>query len=236
MSAVDPMGEDDEMLAAELAFGLIDGAERQTAEARVTTDPAFAAAHRRWLSYAVAILAGGEVSPRPSIWTAIEARLPANDTAPVTPQASVRWWQAGTLVASAAAVLLGVVATERATTPVAPPHIAQPAPPLVAMLTGTDKGFVAVSYDPATGRLTSTPTGVSIGDHSAQLWVIPTGQSPRSLGVIAAGAPGWTHAPGKAAPAITPGATFAITVEPIGGSPTGNPTGPVILSGKVMTI
>ncbi len=66
--------------------------------------------------------------------------------------------------------------------------------------------------------------------------MIPAGQSPRSLGVIAAGTPGWTRAPTKAAPALAAGATLAISVEPIGGSPTGAPTGPVILTGKISTV
>jgi anti-sigma-K factor RskA len=30
------------------------------------------------------------------------------------------------------------------------------------------------------------------------------------------------------------GATIAVTVEPKGGSPTGNPTGPVVYSGKLV--
>jgi anti-sigma-K factor RskA len=34
---------------------------------------------------------------------------------------------------------------------------------------------------------------------------------------------------------LVAGATLAISVEPIGGSPTGQPTGPVILTGKLMT-
>jgi anti-sigma-K factor RskA len=51
--------------------------------------------------------------------------------------------------------------------------------------------------------------------------------------VIAAAAPSSreTHLP--AAALMAAGATLAISVEPKGGSPTGQPTGPVILSGKI---
>jgi len=237
MSADDTLRDEDELLAAELAFGLLDIGERQAAEARRAGDAPFAVACRRWEAYAATMATGRDEAPRPSIWPAIEARLPANDVAPVEPaRTSVRWWQASTFAALAAAVVLAVIGVQRSPLPPPAPVVAQaqPVAPLVAVLTGTpDKGLVTVSYDPASGRLTSAPNGVDVTGHSAELWVIPAGQSPRSLGVIAAGVPGWTRAPARAAPALAVGATLAITVEPIGGSPSGAPTGPVILSGKI---
>ena len=236
MSMADPLPEDDELRAAELAFGLLDDEDRRAAEARVSADGAFADAFHRWQTYAAAMLAGADETPRPSVWSRIEARLPANDTAP---KSTVRWWQAGTLVASAAAIVLAVVAVQRS--PIAPPPPApiavtpQPTAPMVAVLTPTvGKGFLAVSYDPASGRLTSAPTGIAIGgDHSAELWVIPADGKPRSLGVVADKAPGWTKASRSGVPYMGPGVTLAISVEPIGGSPTGQPTGKVILTGKI---
>ena len=236
MSMADPLSEDDELLAAELAFGLLDGEERRTAEARTVERP-FADAVELWRGYAAGLLAGPDTVPRPSIWTRIEARLPANDSA-AGPAATLRWWQAGTLVASAAAIVLTVVAVERGPLAPPPPQIAivtQPSAPLVAVLTAPKgRGVVTVSFDPGSGHIVSAPTGVAIGDHSSELWVIPADGKPRSLGVVADKTPGWTKAPAAAAPAITPGATLAISIEPVGGSPTGQPTGKVILSGKVV--
>jgi anti-sigma-K factor RskA len=239
MSTDEPLSDEHELLAAELAFGLLDAGEHRDAEARLAADAAFADAYRRWAGYAATMATGRDEAPRPSIWTAIEARLPANDTtaAPVA-RSSVRWWQASTFAALAAAIVLAVIGVQRSAIPTAPVVTqAPPTAPLVAVLTGaSDKGVVTVSYDPASGRLTSAPAGVDVAGHSAELWVIPAGQSPRSLGVIAAGAPGWTRAPAKAAPALAVGATLAISVEPVGGSPTGLPTGPVILTGKITTV
>jgi anti-sigma-K factor RskA len=234
----DPLRDEDELLAAELAFGLLDADERGAAEARIDGDAAFAAAYRRWLGYAATMASGRDEAPRPSIWAAIEIRLPANDAAiPVTPATTVRWWQASTFAAVAAAVVLAVIGVERSPLPAPAPVVVQarPAAPLVAVLTGApDKGVVTVSYDPISGRLTSAPVGIDVRGHSAELWVIPAGQSPRPLGVIAAGAPGWTQAPARAIPVFAVGATLAISVEPVGGSPTGLPTGPVILTGKIV--
>lgn len=222
------LAEDDELLAAELAFGLIDGAEAQAAQARLAQDADFAAAHALWQEYAAAMFYDAGEAPRPSIWNAIEARLPANDTGT---RNSLRWWQAGAVAASAAALVLGYVAVQKPAQVMVP--VAQaPAAPMVAVLTGKS-GLVTVSYDPASGRVTSAANGLDIGDHTPELWVIPADGKPRSMGVMKASAPGWTKVPAAAASAMAAGVTIAVSVEPVGGSPTGQPTGPVILTGKM---
>ncbi|WP_454885044.1 anti-sigma factor [Sphingomonas oryzagri] len=224
--------DDDELLAAELAFGLIEGEEARTAETRLDRDPAFAAAYDRWLAHASAMFVDIGETPRLSVWRAIEARLPANDVAP-TARSSLRWWQAGTLAASAAAIVLGVVALQKPETVfVRVPVAQQAAAPMVAVLTGK-KGFATVSVDPATGRMISAADGLDIGEHSPQLWVIPADGKPRSMGVMNAAAPGWAKIPFTASSVMAAGVTIAVSVEPVGGSPTGQPTGPVILTGKL---
>jgi anti-sigma-K factor RskA len=225
--------EDDELLAAELAFGLIDGEERQAAESRIGLDAAFTQAHARWQAYAAAMFSDRGQAPRPSVWSAIEARLPANDAAPSASSKSLRWWQMGTLAASAAAVVLGVVSMQKPATVFVRVPVAQaPTAPMVAVLTGK-KGLVTVSFDPASGRMTSAASGLDIGDHSPELWVIPADGKPRSMGVMNASAPGWGKVPTMASSVMAAGVTIAVSLEPDGGSPTGQPTGPVILTGKM---
>ena len=105
--------------------------------------------------------------------------------------------------------------------------------PMIAELASPDRpAAIAVGFDPATGRLTLVPSRLRTGERAAELWVIPADGAPRSLGVVAAAASTRT-APSGLAALIAPGATLAISVEPIGGSPSGKPTGPVILSGTV---
>jgi anti-sigma-K factor RskA len=232
MSAAD-LRDEDELLAAELAFGLIDSEERPAAEARLSRDLAFATAHARWQDYAAAMFGEPGEAPRPGVWSAIEARLPANDTAPS--KATLRWWQAGTLVATAAAVVLGVMSVQKPAPLIVKVPVAQaPTAPMVAVLTGKT-GFVTVSFDPATGRMTSAANGIDIGDHAPELWVIPADGKPRSMGVMNASGPSWAAVPASAVAALSAGVTIAVSVEPIGGSPTGLPTGPVILTGKMRT-
>lgn len=228
------VSDDDDLRAAELAFRLIEGDERRAAEARLADDPDFAAAYVRWQGYVLAMLGGRDEAPRPSLWPEIAARLPANDAGPAMP--AVRRWQFATFAASAAVLLLGVVAVSRATSVAPPAAIVQVAAtaPLVAVLTGTGTGaVVAVSFDKATQRLTLAPAALDPARRAAELWVIPAGGKPRSLGVMRATDASWQGAPVAAAGAIVPGATLAITLEPAGGSPSGQPTGPVIVSGIV---
>lgn len=225
------MSEEDDILAAELAFGLLDPAERGGAEARLGRDPVFAAAHRRWLEQATALLDGPDEAPSAGLFPAIEARLPANDDGRV-PAARLRVWQALTAVAAAAAVLFAVLLAR----PTPPPVVLhdQPAPPLVAVLTAaTGKVVVTVSLAPNAGAATVAPDRLNAGSGDAELWVIPEDGKPRALGVIDARRREALALPPAAAPVLVAGSTLAVSLEPKGGSPTGQPTGPVILTGKI---
>ena len=68
-----------------------------------------------------------------------------------------------------------------------------------------------------------------LADKSYQLWIATApGVAPQSLGVL--GTDDYTVQATLAAydPAVVNNATFGISLEPLGGSPTGQPTGPVI--------
>ena len=70
---------------------------------------------------------------------------------------------------------------------------------------------------------------------SYELWIVSDKlQKPRSLGVI--GGHDFTIRPDLAsyAPDMVSQATYAVTVEPEGGSPTGQATGPIVFKGKLI--
>ncbi|MCG2601060.1 MAG: anti-sigma factor [Achromobacter sp.] len=70
------------------------------------------------------------------------------------------------------------------------------------------------------------------GDKALELWAIPPGQAPQSVGLVSPeGLTALRRAQGLAGVQ-----QLAITLEPPGGSPTGAPTGPVIMSGDVLRI
>ena len=66
-------------------------------------------------------------------------------------------------------------------------------------------------------------------DKSYQLWIAPQpGSPPQPLGVLANDDSGVKATLAAYDPAVINNATFGISLEPLGGSPTGQPTGPVI--------
>ena len=82
------------------------------------------------------------------------------------------------------------------------------------------------------------PVGI-LGDRSgqgdAELWVIPVGSDKAvSLGVIDARQPRSHQLTDEQARLVAPGAVFAISLEPLGGSPTGKATGPIVAKGTLI--
>jgi anti-sigma-K factor RskA len=66
-----------------------------------------------------------------------------------------------------------------------------------------------------------------------ELWALPQGAAPKSLGVIPPGAIVRVPLPATAEELLTSIPALAVSLEPPGGSPTGQPTGPVLFSGSI---
>ena len=64
-----------------------------------------------------------------------------------------------------------------------------------------------------------------------ELWVLPLGKNPVSLGVLQADERIARPIDDMRAALILPGTTLAVSLEPEGGSPMGTPTGPVLYTG-----
>ena len=79
------------------------------------------------------------------------------------------------------------------------------------------------------------PMAIPAG-RSAQLWAIHGDEPPIPLGTFKAAGPGIYVAEAKLGTVIAAGTKLAITIEPIGGSPTGKPTGAVIASGLLIKV
>jgi anti-sigma-K factor RskA len=69
-----------------------------------------------------------------------------------------------------------------------------------------------------------------------ELWLIPADGVPRSLGVIGLGGTQRVTLAPTLLELVADGAVLAVSLEPVGGSPTGAPTGPVIATGRLTAI
>ncbi|MGU3389134.1 anti-sigma factor [Sphingomonas sp. M1A8_2b] len=225
----------DDVAAAELALGLLEGEERGAALRRVLAEPGFAAQVEWWRSRLAALFdLWPERAAPPHLAARIEASL---DGAAKSATVSRFPWPALAAVTSAlaACLLLFVMVRPEPTVPVSQPTpVARPTSVLVAML-GDAKSPVAAVYDPTNGALRVAAGPGVPNARVAQLWVIGGDGVPHSLGLLS-GQPTVLAPKGVDRGRITAGATLAISVEPLGGSPTGLPTGPVVATGVVARV
>lgn len=236
-----------EQLAAEYALGVLDGAGRADAERAARDDPSFAALVTQWNERLAPLL--DEIAPAepgPDLWQRINAALDAGGaraTNVVAIERSLRRWRgmAAAMTAVAASLLMLVLTLPPSTT-LAPPPPSTPAPtvqqaPMTAAI--GDKGATSfvVAWSPGDRTMTVVPASIGpVANHSHELWLIPEGGTPVSLGVISADRPLRLTMAAATAAQLTATATLAVSAEPSGGSPTGQPTGPVIGSGKLQSV
>lgn len=251
MSDLPPLAPDTgmaepDMAAAELALGVLAGEERALAVRRVLAEPGFARSVEQWRGHLAQLF---------DLWPAIEprdifARIERSLDAPVAslavlprPAASKLWPGLAALSSVAAAGLLVVLVTRPVPTPPAPaprPTVATIAPtasPVLVAAIAPDKGAtVTAVYDPAGGALRLTEAALADANRTAQLWVIAGDGVPHSLGLLPAhGASRFTVPAGDRA-RLAAGALLAVSLEPVGGSPTGLPTGPVVAKGALSLV
>jgi anti-sigma-K factor RskA len=233
-----PIDEDDDrVLAGEYVLGVLDAAQRAAVGRRIESEAAFAQAVDWWerrLTPLVGAVAAAE--PSAGLWPRISNLIAPRPRRGVWHD--VRVWRgvsAGAL-ALAAACLVMVVLPKPAPPPVGPPPVAvAPTPNPVAVIAdpATREARLVATLDPARGQLVLTPLALTLPQgRDPELWIIPEGGKPISLGVIAASAPTRMAAPaGLRADGVFT-ATLAVTDEPPGGSPSGAPTGSIRAAGQ----
>jgi anti-sigma-K factor RskA len=237
MSADDTMdpGDSGNFIAAEYVLGVLGAEERREVERRMAQEPALALEVAFWEERLAGLAdAVAPVAPPPAAWSRIETAIAAPAAArPASVWHSLAFWRgfgiasAALAAASLAAlVYIGLLPAARA--------------PLMATLAGSSGQPNFVAAVTATGNsLVVVPAALLTNDPRAiELWLIPPGpdQRPRSLGLIQPGQPIRLTIPPDLAGRLTPDAALAVSLEPPGGSPTGQPTGPVIASGKLTSL
>lgn len=231
--------------AAELALGLLEGEERAVAIRRVLAEPGFARAVELWRARLAQLFDLWPEMTAPDILARIERSIDRfhGDVVALPARAASRIWPALAGLSSVAAAALLVVLVNRPAPlpPVASrapaPVVVVVSPTLVASVAPSAKGTpVTAIYEAHGGTIRLTEANLAEGDRTAQLWVIPTGGVPHSLGLLSPHGRTELTLDAESRARIAAGATLAVSIEPVGGSPTGLPTGPVVATGALTSI
>ncbi|MEP9386420.1 anti-sigma factor [Mesorhizobium sp. KR9-304] len=243
MNVADDMGPEgggDNLVAAEYVLGVLPAQERQIAAQRIEAEQAFARLVDRWEVYFSPLAAGYAAGDVPAgVKAAVDRRLFSSGTTPATRPAtrsasllsSLALWRSLAVAALAALALYIAL-------PVLNPSVEVPPERLVASLAadGSDVRYLAV-YDASTHDIgLSHVSGPLAPGRDFELWVIDDRQVATSLGVIPPGSRAMLPVADDLAAKIVSGAVFAITLEPPGGSPTGQATGPIVAAGDLKAI
>lgn len=223
----DAYDDEDMILAAEHVLGLLGAAEERAFVERLQSDPALRARVADWAEDFTRLTDEiEEVAPPPHLKAEIERRL---FPAPHGPGLAGRLAQALGAVAVLAAAALAVVLF---LDPFAPA-----APTLTAEIAAEDGGLVIrAGWHPEDGVLRlDRQAGSARAGRALELWLIAGEAAPVSLGVL----PETETAELRVAPEIAAqleGGILAVSDEPVGGSPTGQPTGDVLGLGPVTAL
>ncbi|MCL7942550.1 anti-sigma factor [Marinobacter sp. ATCH36] len=175
-----------------------------------------------------------EETPPVSVWSGIERRLWPQNRKPVTATAANdgagRWlWPGWSLVATAAALVLAVILLQ------------QPEPRDDDRLSGaivqadlTDPLWL-VSESAFERQLKLRPVAATAAEQGKdyELWIVPADGQPVSLGVVPVGETYQITLDDETRELLSSSRTLAISLEPLGGSPTGTPTGPILHVAKL---
>lgn len=222
---------DDKAVAGEYVLGVLPLNERRAVEKRMAIDTDFAALVASWQADLAHLdEAYQPETPPQGVKARIDARLFAEAAKPAGGLwGSLVFWRGLAFAAVAVAAAIGIFRADLQ-------RLADPAeaPSLVAELgaPGSSVGLIA-ALDPASGAFSITPAAFSPDDgKSLELWLVPGEGPPVSLGLVPGDGGQLVLAPDLTA-RLSTGSTLAVSLEPIGGSPTGAPTGPVVLSGAL---
>lgn len=208
-------------LAGEYAVGSLTPGARRRFEKLLLDDRALRAEVAQWDDALIGLTTQLQPQTPPSrVWSAIEARV-----APVrkaAPRISRFWQWAGGAVAAMSVAIVLVVTLQT-----------QPTPALYQATLNSDSNVAALAVAAHTDTLDVSQLALNqvAPDRSLELWIVPAKGKAISLGVIPPG--------GKVSIKLTPSqkleigdrTLLAVTLEPLGGSPTGVATGPILYKG-----
>ena len=246
-----------ESLAAEYVLGTLAGGARRRFEAWLHQDAALRITVNEWETRLTPMAAAvKEVLPPKRVWERVLAAIapPAASTKGSRAslwQSLVFWRGFGLSAAGAVAALLVFVGVrppeivervkvvervvERAI-PVADGTVPHQPSYVAALKDGKGNTMLMIYAGRQAGEMWVKFMGDSMpADASMELWGLDAGGNPKSLGLVKAMGKNMIKLPDVADKSLHDYKTLAVSMEPMGGSTSGKPTGPVMYSGDCMT-
>jgi len=226
----------DDVLAGEYVLGVLEAAERAQVAGRLERDPAFAQRVADWEQRLSPLALGIEAVDVPAyLWPRIRGRLGWSEAEPrdYRPGLWQSLWLWRSATALAVAVALAALLIGRPTVP--PPPRAPATTPVTTLARddGTPGWLASVDTSRGTVLLVPVPSAPDAGGRVPELWLIPTGQSPRALGLLSTQRSYELTVPAELRAALISGSVLAVSLEPPGGAPNGAPTGPIVAKGAL---
>jgi anti-sigma-K factor RskA len=166
------------------------------------------------------------VTPPADTWPSIEAALGLRRT-PVRPRASAAWPAIAAAFALAALLFGTLFFVQRST-------VEQPSYVAVFADQATPVWLLQAFEQARVLRATTINDRPEPAGSSYELWMLQDGANPVSLGLIAGVGDTRLQLNAAQLAVLAQTSTLAVSVEPAGGSPTGLPTGPVILTAPLL--
>ena len=239
MSTSDDFGDDFEgrnALVAEYVLGLLSASEHERVGRLIEDDQALRAERDFWVSRFAALNEEYAETPVPAhLYAAIEARA-FGDVVRSRPAAS--FWENLMVWRSIAAGAMAVAVVAVGFNLLQPSgDVSSLTTQLVAALEeeGSPVKFVALYDGSGNVRLTAL-SGAAVPDKDFELWAIQGGNNPISMGVIPVNERSAVPIAPEVMEGWGEGSVLAITLEQKGGSPDGNPHGPIVAKGAVTKI
>ncbi|GGD78806.1 anti-sigma factor [Lacimicrobium alkaliphilum] len=211
-------------LAAEYVLGTLRGGARRRYQQLIMTNQSIAETTWLWEQYLNGM--GGDitpVAPGENVWESIQEKLGfVNKNASVSEfkapsKHQSRFWRGPALLAFAASLLIAVVWTSLS------PSLAPPVTHIAVVNDQKTNPLWLIEISDQQLRVRATDQLVALADKDFELWIVPAnGNSPISLGVLPKN--GELSVPAPDSLKSVPINVLAVSLEPLGGSPTGQPT------------
>lgn len=230
--------DDIDGLAAEYVLGTLNHEERLGVESRLPTDQALKAAVDAWQRRLTPLAdTVAPITPPPNLYNKIRAQIGLSAHVislkarehQLTRRGN-RWRNAAAAMTAMAASLAGLIGIREQ-------HFRDMPTQFVAVLqAGEDKPAFLMTVDTRSHNCVITAvTAPKKADKSYEVWMVHDKlPAPKSLGVMSEGDMNVMPMADGPDTDMFMNASFAVSLEPEGGSPTGGPTGPVLFTGKLM--